>query len=196
MTENRGQGKGIGDEKKLTYDDYASLDDGLRYELVDGRLELMSPGPASLHQLVSSEMQRTMFDSCHSSYIVLSAPIDLILSEYEVRQPDLLMIHRSRMDIIRKRGIVGAPDLVVEILSPTTLRRDKRDKLKTYARFGITEYWIVEPTLGTLEQHVLDGERYELYNTYQGEEPVGSPHVSCISFTMKAIMDHIPEIKD
>ncbi|MCU6707540.1 Uma2 family endonuclease [Paenibacillus sp. J5C_2022] len=183
-------------EQRLTYDDYAAIDDGLRYELADGRLELMSPGPTSMHQLVSFEMQRTIFESCHMNYIVFYSPIDLILSTYEVRQPDLLMIHRSRMDIIRMRGIEGTPDLVVEILSPSTLRRDKLDKLRTYARYGIPEYWVVEPKVGMLEQYVLQGERYELHNVYEEEEPVSSPTVPCISFTMKGIMDNIPSIRD
>lgn len=183
-------------EGGLTYDDYASLDDGNRYELVGGQLELMSPAPSVLHQLVSFEMQKMIARSCETDYIIISAPVDVILSSTEVRQPDIVLIYRKRMDILSKRGVEGAPDLVVEILSPSTLKRDKIDKLKTYACFRVPEYWIVEPETGILEQYVLQEERYELVNIFQGDEPVTSPNVPCISFTMAAIMDNIPRLTD
>jgi Uma2 family endonuclease len=181
-------------EQGLTYMDYAALDDDNRYELVDGRLELMSPGPMVGHQLISFELQSRMRDTCISDYIILYAPVDLILSSYEVRKPDLLLVHRSRLSIISKKGVIGPPDLVVEILSPSTLKRDKVDKLKTYARYGVQEYWVVEPTVGTLEQFVLEEGRYELVNVYQGDEPIRSNHVACICFTMGEIMANIPHI--
>ena len=183
-------------EQGLTYEDYAALDDDNRYELVDGHLELMSSAPIVGHQLISFELQRKIYDSCSSEYLILNAPVDLILSLYEVRQPDLLMVHRSQISIISQKGVTGPPDLVVEILSPSTLRRDKVDKLKTYARFGVPEYWIVEPTLGSLEQYILENDRYELINVYQGDEPVRSQHVTCIRFTMGEIMANIPQIGD
>lgn len=181
-------------EGGLTYDDYAALDDGNRYELVDGRLELMSPGPSLTHQLVSYEVQRNIARTCEKDYVILYAPIDLILSDSEVRQPDLLLVRRDRMHILSKRGVEGPPDLVVEILSPSTLKRDKIDKLKTYARFCIPEYWILEPELGVLEQFVLQGERYELVNIFHGDDRVTSPNVVCVSFTMNEVMDRIPKI--
>src|SRR5690625_482322 len=141
-------------EQPLTYDDYAALDDGIRYELVNGELELMTPTPTVTHQMISFELQRSLYDSCGNDYFVFYAPVDLILSQTEVRQPDLMLVHRSRMDIITKRGIIGAPDLVVEILSPSTLKRDKLDKLHVYAKYAIPEYWIIEPELAVLEQYV------------------------------------------
>ncbi len=182
-------------EQGLTYMDYAALDDDNRYELVDGRLELMSPAPMVGHQLISFELQSRMRDTCISDYIILSAPVDLILSTNEVRQPDLLMVHRSRISIISQRGVTGPPDLIVEILSPSTLRRDKVDKLKTYACYGVTEYWIVEPIVGILEQFILEDGRYELVNVYQGDEPIRSQHVTCIRFTMGEMMSNIPQIE-
>jgi len=181
-------------EGGLTYDDYAALDDGNRYELVDGRLELMSPGPSVIHQLVSYELQRSIARTCEKDYVILYAPIDLILSDSEVRQPDILLVRRDRMHILSKRGVEGPPDLVVEILSPSTLKRDKIDKLKTYARFRIPEYWVLEPELGVLEQYVLQGERYDIVNIFHGDDPVTSPNMPCVSFTMKEIMDRIPKI--
>ncbi|GGB36338.1 Uma2 family endonuclease [Virgibacillus dakarensis] len=183
-------------ESNLTYDDYASIDDGNRYELVNGQLELMSPAPAVTHQLISHQMQKIITHSCESDYFILYAPVDVILSSKEVRQPDLVLLHRSRIDILRNRGIEGAPDLVVEILSPSTLKRDKIDKLKTYARYKIPEYWIVEPASGMLEQYTLQDEQYTIFNVFQHNDNVSSPNVSCISFTMEEIMNNIPDIKN
>lgn len=183
-------------EQGLTYSDYAALDDDNRYELVDGRLELMSPAPQVVHQLISIELQSMLRDTCLSDYIILNAPVDLILSSRDVRQPDLLMVHRNRIHIISQKGVTGPPDIVVEILSPSTLRRDKVDKRKTYANYGVQEYWMIEPILGTLEQFVLTEDRYELVNVYQGDESVHSPHVMCVRFSMAEIMANIPDIKN
>ncbi|MCD9023209.1 Uma2 family endonuclease [Cohnella silvisoli] len=183
-------------EGGLTYDDYAALDDDQRYELVDGRLELMSPGPNTLHQLISFEMAHLIANTCESEYIVMTAPLDVILSPREVRQPDLILVRRSRLHILTRRGVEGPPDLVVEILSPSTRKRDKIEKAYKYALFGIKEYWLVDPDNGVLEQNMLgDDGRYVLANVIQGDEPVNSPTLPCISFTMKEIMDKIPELR-
>lgn len=139
-------------EEDLTYDDYARFHDGQRYELVDGRLELMSPGPNSIHQLVSFEIQKRISQCCEKDAIILCAPIDVILSPREVRQPDLVILLRTNLNRLTKRGIEGAPDMVVEILSPSTAKRDKLSKMVSYARHGIPEYWIVAFTM----QDIID----------------------------------------
>ncbi|MFS0647359.1 Uma2 family endonuclease [Siminovitchia sp. 179-K 8D1 HS] len=100
------------------------------------------------------------------------------------------------MNIIKKHGIEGAPDLVVEILSSSTIKRDKMDKLKTYAIYQIPEYWIVEPRTGILEAYVLQGKHYEIANIFQEEEPVASPNILCLSFTMAEMMSKIPNLED
>lgn len=123
-------------------------------------------------------------------------PVDLILSDRDVLQPDLVLVRRDRLDILSKKGITGIPDLVIEILSPSTLKRDKLDKLKTYARFELPEYWVVEPEQGVLEQYVLNERKYELCNLFQGPDAVTSSRLPCIRFTMEEILDSIPDIKD
>ncbi|MGY0693281.1 Uma2 family endonuclease [Virgibacillus sp. FSP13] len=196
LGDNNNGRKDIIKESNLTYDDYAAVDDGNRYELVKGQLELMSPAPTVTHQLVSFEMQKTIAQSCETDYIILNAPVDVILSQTdEVRQPDLVLIHRNRVNILSNRGVEGAPDLVVEILSPSSLKRDKIDKLKTYEHYKVPEYWTVEPISGILEEYILNEGRYELFNIFQGDEPVASPTIPCVSFTMANILDNIPEIK-
>jgi len=182
-------------EQPVTYEDYANLpDDGVRYEINDGRLEAMTPGPNALHQLVLQQLEHRIMQDCARDYVVFAAPIDLILSETEVRQPDIAVIHRDRLSIITKRGIEGPPDLVVEVLSPFSAKRDRRQKLYAYAKYLIPEYWIVDINNELLEQYVLDNQRYELLEVYRENEPVQSGKFPCISFTMREIMDNIPHL--
>lgn len=183
-------------ETSFTYNDYASLDDDKCYELAGGKLELMSPAPSVNHQLVIYEIQKHIARTCELEYIILFSPIDVILSATEVRQPDLVLVHRRRLDILTKQGVEGAPDLVVEILSPSSLKRDKIDKINSYAKYKIPEYWIVEPLSGILEEYILHDGRYKLFNIFHGNDTVTSPNITCVSFTMRDIMDNIPDIKD
>ncbi|HHY73643.1 MAG TPA: Uma2 family endonuclease [Bacillus bacterium] len=179
-------------EHGLTYDDYTTIDDGNRYELASGKLELMSPAPSVIHQLFSIEMIKKFSQSCEPDYIILDAPVDVILSSTEVRQPDLVLIHRNRIPILSKRGVEGPPDLVVEILSPSTRKRDKIEKVKIYSYYGVPEYWIVDPEIFVLEQFILQNERYELINIFQDNDLITSPNIPCISFTMDEIINKIP----
>jgi len=180
-------------EENLTYDDYASWDDGNRYELVDGRLEAMSPGPNTTHQWVSFEIQKRISQTCSEEAVIFYAPIDVILSPREVRQPDLVVILRSNLGIVTKRGIEGPPDIVAEILSPSTAKRDKLSKTAAYAKYGIPEYWIVDPSEYYVEQHLLENGKYVLANVFAGEDPVVSPRLPCVSFTMQEIADSLPD---
>ncbi|MDF2668550.1 MAG: Uma2 family endonuclease [Paenibacillus sp.] len=176
-------------EQPATYDDYVNLpDDGKRYELADGVLELMSPAPSPKHQVIAGEMAFLIKNSCESEYIVFLSPIDLILSQKEVRQPDLLMVHRSNISIITARGIEGAPDLVVEILSPYSGKRDRQHKGKIYAQYHIPEYWIVDPSNLTLERYLNRDGRYELQEVFATDETVCSDRLPCIAFTVEQIM--------
>lgn len=180
-------------ESPVTYDLYANMiDDGNRYEIADGVLELMSPSPTFTHQSVSQELLFTLNANCRNEFIIIVAPIDVILSDTEVRQPDLVMIHRSRMSIISDRGINGAPDLVVEITSEHSRRRDKVDKRIVYAHYGVSEYWIVDLSNFTLELYVLDGDRYELTEVYAEDDTIRSQTVPCASFSMNEIVQNLP----
>jgi Uma2 family endonuclease len=181
-------------EQPVTYQDYAKLpDNGIRYELNNGRLEAMTPGPNVIHQFVVQEIRDFILKAYSLDYIILTAPFDLILSEIEVRQPDLVMIHRNRLTIVTERGIEGAPDLVVEVLSPYSAKRDRKQKLSSYAKYSIPEYWIVDINNGLLEQYLLDGNQYYLSEVYKEDEQVSSERFVCISFTMQEIIDRIPE---
>ena len=180
-------------ESPVTYELYANMiDDGNRYEISDGVLELMSPSPTFIHQMICHKILFNLETSCSQEFIIVPSPIDVILSDTEVRQPDIVMIHRSRMSIISNRGINGAPDLVVEITSEHSRRRDKVMKRIIYAKYGVPEYWIVDLSNFTLEQYVLDGDRYELTDVYAGDDTISSMTVPCASFTMNKIVQSLP----
>jgi len=131
-------------------------------------------------------------NSCRNEFIIFPSPIDIILSDTEVRQPDIVMIHLSRMSIISNRGIHGAPDLVVEVTSEHSRRRDKVRKRVVYAQYGVREYWIVDLSNFTLEQYILDGDRLELVKVYSSDDPIHSQTVSCAAFSMNGIVQSLP----
>ncbi|THF72869.1 Uma2 family endonuclease [Cohnella fermenti] len=176
-------------EGQVTYEMYAEMpDDGQRYEVIDGVLEMMPPGVTTTHQVIARELLMLLAGSCRSDYIVLFAPLDVILTRTNVLQPDVLMVHRSRSAIVTNRGIEGVPDLVVEILSPSTRKRDKVVKSKVYAKHGVPEYWMIDPLTKTLEQYGLtDGGYYELENEFGGEDVVASDKLPCVSFPVSKL---------
>ncbi|XID92374.1 Uma2 family endonuclease [Paenibacillaceae bacterium WGS1546] len=180
-------------ESPVTYEMYANMvDDGKRYELADGVLELMSPSPGFIHQSICHEMQMILNTSCRNDFIIVASPIDVILSDTEFRQPDIVMIHRSRISIIGKRGINGAPDLVVEITSEHSRRLDKVKKRSVYAKYQVPEYWIVDPSNFTLEQYLLNEDRYELTDVYAEDETIRSRTAPCVSFSMDELVRSLP----
>ncbi|WP_248927439.1 Uma2 family endonuclease [Paenibacillus hamazuiensis] len=183
-------------EEPMTYAEYAALpDDGRLYELVEGRLEMLA-SPEFKHRLVIRAVDLKMNDSCRQDYIIVQGPVDVVISDYEVRVPDIVMIHRSRLNVATRKRIIGPPDLVVEVMSPSTLRRDRLGKLRSYAAFGIPEYWIVDPNNETLEQYVLQDGRYELHEVYAGDDQVRSKRLPCVLFTMNEVMKEVPDLPD
>ena len=140
-------------KKVWTYDDLQSLpDDGNRYEIIDGEL-VVSPSPAFWHQEVLKRLFLAFQRGLEEAGIarVYFAPLDVILSPTRVVVPDLLVVREERRGIFEKRGAVAAPDLVIEVLSPSNTRHDRVTKRRFYARNGIREYWIVDPEAETIE---------------------------------------------
>lgn len=137
----------------LTYEDYVHFpDDGKRHEIIDGD-HYVTPAPRTKHQKVSNNTATamTVFVKRHRLGIVLTAPCDVILSDENVLEPDLLFVAAARSNIITDENIQGAPDLLVEILSQSTRKRDELIKRKLYERFGVKEYWIIDPELETVK---------------------------------------------
>lgn len=136
-----------GHPSRLTYDDLVLLpDDRLRHEVLDGQ-HYTSTTPPVRHQLVSMQLTAILapFVIRHRLGLLLSAPSDVVLSESDIVVPDFAFVSKERLDIVTPANIQGAPDLLIEILSPGTKRVDQGVKLARYERFGIQEYWIVDP---------------------------------------------------
>jgi Uma2 family endonuclease len=161
----------------LTYEDYVLLpNDGKRYEILEGELSV-TPAPSTKHQTASVNLLVLL-----SQYIkqrdlgkLFHAPIDLILESTSVLQPDLLFVSKARQQIITERAIEGAPDLVVEILSPTTSRTDRVTKAQIYSRHSVPAYWIVDTEREAIEIYRLEADGYRLTVTLQGKTPTAAP---------------------
>ena len=130
---------------KLTYEDYRNTPDDERYELIDGEL-IMSPSPREAHQYADVVLGSILYTFVNQRNLgrVYHAPFDVVLSDTDVVQPDLLFVSRERLHIITEDNIQGAPDLAVEILSPSTSARDRGYKRDLYAKHGVKEYWQVD----------------------------------------------------
>ena len=149
-----------------TYADYCTLpeDTARRYELLQGEL-IRVPAPTIRHPRVSRNLEYIFHHHVHTRGTgeVFYSPVDWVLGQgaaREVAQPDLVVVSHTRRDIIQTAGIEGAPDLVVEILSPGTGTCDRGYKLTLYARYGVTEYWIVDSDLQTVEVVTLATQGY------------------------------------
>ncbi len=157
--------------KIWTYDDLARLpDDGKRYEILDGDL-VVSPSPSREHQRAVKYLLfglARLLDE-HGIAEVFLSPFDAILSPQRVVVPDLMAVRRERASIVRERGVEGAPDLVIEVMSSRPAL-DRVRKFDLYAKAGIAEYWLVDPIGQTIEVYFLVEGSYELAGYYgEGE---------------------------
>jgi Uma2 family endonuclease len=147
---------------RLTYEDYLELpDDGKHYELIEGEL-ILNPAPVPRHQLIALNVAGELrtYRRQHGGGRAMGAPIDVVLAEDVVVQPDAIFIRTERMSIVSDKNIQGAPDLVVEVLSESTRRRDEIVKRKLYERYGVDEYWIVDPVLEVVKIYRRVGESF------------------------------------
>jgi Uma2 family endonuclease len=148
---------------KLGYREYCCFpDDGRRHEIIDGD-HYVNPAPSTYHQTVSRRLQHQLYTQIELTGrgVVYNAPVDVQLTDHDIVQPDLVVVLTSRMQMITPTKIKGVPDLIVEILSPSTASNDATLKKQLYERVGVAEYWIVDPDNHTVEQLVLADGRYE-----------------------------------
>lgn len=147
---------------KFTYEDYLLFpDDGRRHELIDGE-HYMTPAPSIKHQQISMNLSRALSNYLAARRIgrAYAAPCDVVLSDTDVVQPDLLVVLSAKASIVTGRNILGAPDLIIEILSETTRKTDEIIKRKLYERYGVQEYWIVDPELETVKVYRMTPQGY------------------------------------
>jgi len=132
---------------RLTYEDYCLLpNDGKRYEIIEGEL-FVTPSPNFLHQNIVTNLIYFLssFLKDHPLGRVIVSPFDVVFSQFDVVEPDILYVSKARASVLTEKNAQGSPDLVVEVLSQSTAKIDRTTKLKLYARFGVEEYWIIDP---------------------------------------------------
>jgi Uma2 family endonuclease len=134
-------------DTRLTYDDLCLLpNDGKRYEIIEGEL-FVTPSPRTLHQKIVTELAACLVAVVKRKGLgqVFVAPLDVVFSQFDVVEPDIVYISKARASVLTEKNVQGAPDLAVEVLSETTEKIDRTTKLKLYGRFGVQEYWIIDP---------------------------------------------------
>lgn len=160
-------------QRRLTYTEYAALPDtGRRFELIEGELFEVT-GPSGRHQRVVIRLAARLLAhvEAHDLGEILTAPLDVILDEANVVQPDILFIPRARIHTLTDRGVEGVPpELVVEVLSPSTSSHDQGRKRGLYQRFRVPHLWLVEPEGQRLEELVLEEGRYRRRQLAEGED--------------------------
>ncbi len=174
---------------KFTYEDYRYTPADKRYELLEGEL-VNAPVPTIPHQRVCMALATRLHAFVKEGGLgeVFAAPCDVLLSNTDVVQPDLLFVSRERSDILLGGDNVrGAPDLVIEILSPSTSGLDRTLKRRLYAKYGVREYWLVDPDAKTVSVLLMGEDGFDVAGTYGEGQIVTSP-------TLQGFTFHVDEI--
>ena len=153
------------EEKKITVEEFfeMELEEGYFYELINGQI-VKKQAPSPPHQeavtnastLINNFIKEKDLGKCYVS------PIDVFFDKHNNTQPDVLFIKKDRLFIITRDGIMGQPDLIVEVLSPSTYRNDRTSKKDLYCQFGVPEYWIVDPNNQAIEVYTLENNSYTM----------------------------------
>jgi Uma2 family endonuclease len=179
-----------------TYEDLFSLpDDGRRYEIIEGELCEM-PSPMSAHGVT---IRNLMFLLGPVIEVLrgwlLTAPLDVFFPGADPVQPDIVVLLPDSNASLVVRGVDGPPDLLVEVLSPSNRGRDLLTKRALYARAGVREYWIVDPTSRTIEVLALDRDAFHTAQLASGEDTVLSPLLGGMAFSLPAVFARLDEIE-
>ena len=167
---------------KLTYDDFLLFpDDGKRHELIDGE-HYVTPSPNTKHQRVSGNLYfviRAWLED-HPVGQVFYAPFDVVFSRFDVVEPDLLYLSNERVaEVLTAQHVTGAPDIVIEIGSPGTRKRDETIKRQLYERSGVSEYWVLDPKLDAVRVYRREGESFSPPREFSREagDVLTTPHL-------------------
>jgi Uma2 family endonuclease len=159
-----------------TYEMYAALpDDGHLYEVVQGVL-MVSPAPESAHQGIIARINQYLCEQFFSTErgLVLTGPMDVVLSAQRVVQPDVLVLLAEHLDRLQEKCIIGPPDLAVEVISPSSVTYDRLVKHNLYEQEGVPEYWLANVKEQNIEVFVLEGEKYRSLGAFRGEQVLQS----------------------
>jgi len=176
--------------ERWTYEDYSTLDDDRRYEIYDGALIPRQPPTPDLdHQREAFGLAVLLRKFVLENRLgeVFISPVDVVLDARNVVQPDLLFVSGERASILQPRGVFGAPDLVVEVISPGSIQRDRQEKRELYARFGVREYWLVDSAAHSVEVlSFLDGQ-YQVHAFAVGQGQVTSAVLTGLVISLREI---------
>jgi len=171
-------GSPLRNDERYTYYDYYNWDDDKRWELIEGAPHLMAPAPGASHQRISGNIFKRIGvylegKTCQVYYAPFDVRLNAETGDDTVLQPDIVVVCDSKK--ITERGCYGAPDMVVEILSPSSVKHDRLVKFKLYQQAGVREYWIVDPESRTVQIHLLENGKFD-FKIY-GEEDTVNVHV-------------------
>jgi Uma2 family endonuclease len=178
-------------DTRLTYDDFCLLpDDGKRREIIEGEL-FVTPSPQTPHQRAVMRLSAHLwqFVESHKLGELFAAPFDVVFSEFDVVEPDLLYISNARANVLTNKNVQGAPDLVVEILSESTARVDRSIKLKLYGKFGVQEYWIIDPEGLSAEIYRRGDEGLDLVAKLSAPDALTSPMFPGFAVPLRKLTD-------
>lgn len=177
----------INEKKKFSAKDYAELPENAPYQLVNGKLIFM-PSPIEKHQRTQSVLQFYLFDFIDSNNLgkIYSAPFDVYLDDENVYQPDLMFISKERAAIV-KNYVYGAPDLVIEIVSKGTEKVDRKEKLESYGKFGVSEYWIIDPRTEEIDVFYNEGDKMKKQHSLKKGETLVSKTLKDFSINTSKI---------
>ncbi len=175
---------------RTTYQDLSELPDETRCELIEGEL-LMSPSPSRFHQDVIQRLNEHLlrYVKQNNLGVVYFAPLDVVLSDYDVVQPDILFVSHRHREILKDKNIEGAPDLAVEIVSPGSRERDRLIKKGLYARYGVQEYWLVDLDKKSVEVLSLKEGEYQLVAIFSEEDALSTPLFPTMAAPVYSVFD-------
>lgn len=176
------------EQRQSALERFLALPEGTACQLIAGEL-VMSPAPIPLHQAVILELsiQMALFVKKEKAGRVFTSPIDVRLNERSIFQPDILFISKEKANLIGERMIEGPPDLVAEVLSPSSAYHDLRTKFRAYEQAGVQEYWIVDPERKSVEVFVSSGSKFQLRQEAEGEGAVQSVLLAGLSVDLADI---------
>jgi Uma2 family endonuclease len=156
-------------DRFYTYEDYLLWVNGERWEIIDGRTYNMTPVPKVKHQRVVGQFYTNLSAKIkNKGCSIFIAPTDVVFDQYNVVQPDVFIVCDKNK--ITEKNIQGCPDLIIEVLSPWTELKDRREKKKIYEKFGVKEYIIVHPDQEYVEQFFLEGDKFTISGIFNWDE--------------------------
>ena len=173
---------------KFTVNDYMSMPGDKQYQLLDGEM-ILAPSPSEKHQTITAQFYLALHRYVTRQGVgrLWFAPLDVVLSDHDVVQPDILFVSNGRSDIVTEANIQGAPDLVVEILSPGTAEHDRGYKQALYSRHGVREYWLVDPEAETIEVLGESREGLTPLATYRSGQTLHSQLLDALTIDVQEI---------